>query len=206
MQTRTPVVPPRPAPREPGVADNHRPRRWRWLIWLVAVLVLVGALVGGLAWLGMLPSRGPMYEGPYQAGGVTAGMNVRAGRPIGYSSLWVYNPSRVDVTLDSIEPVAGDANVRVVEAWLPVDTPRCQGAAVSATVKPAPDRCKLPIDGYVLPRGTPLGQGPRLVVVLQANKPGTYRSGGFAIHYHMGPIHYTSLYSNGFVLHVRPDP
>jgi hypothetical protein len=144
-----------------------------------------------------------MYPGPYQANGIVAGMNVRAGRSIGYSTLWVYNPSRVNVTLDSIEPVDASPNVRVVEAWLPVDTPRCQRAAVESSVKPAPSTCKVPVDGFVLSSGTAVGQGPRLVVELQGDKRGTYRAGGFAIHYHVGLIHYTTLYSNGFTLNVR---
>ena len=185
------------------MAKLHRDSSRRRIVLLVIVAVLAIASMGVLAWLGMLPSRGPMYPGPYQANGIVAGMNVRAGRPIGYSTLWVYNPSRVDVTLDSVEPIDGSSNVHVVEAWLPVDTPSCQRAAVESTNRPAPSRCKIPIDGYVVPSGTPVGQGPRLVVELQAQDRGTYRAGGFAIHYHVGPIHYTTLYSNGFKLDVQ---
>jgi hypothetical protein len=169
----------------------------------LGVAALCGMSAAVIAWLGMLPSRGPMYPGPYQADGIVAGMTVPAGQPVGNSYLWVYNPSRVDVTLDSIEPVDPTPDMRVVGAWLPVDTPWCQRAALESSVKSAPSRCQVPVDGYILPSGTPVGQGPRLVVELQANERGTYRAGGFAIHYHVGPIHYTTLYSNGLILNVR---
>ena len=130
-------------------------------------------------------------------------MRTQVGRPASYTALWIYNPSRVNVTLDTIEPIDPQPQIRVVGAWIPRDTPRCQAAALRADIRRAPPSCKVPIDGYVLPARTPIGQGPRLVVELEAAQVGTYGSGGFAIDYHVGPISYTSLYSNGYTIHVR---
>ena len=178
------------------------PPRRHWRGWLIALAVLLSVIVlAGLAlnWFGMFPWHGPMSGGLDQVGGVTATVRTETKHPISYASLWVYNPSRVNVVLDGVEPVSGDAAVRVVDAWIPVDRPVCRAAAMGWRAD-APDSCKIPVAGYVLPSHTPIGNGPRLVVELRPKQPGTYRSPGFNIHYHVGPIHYTTTYADGYVL------
>jgi hypothetical protein len=166
--------------------------------------VVVVVAIGGLARAHLLPSRGPLWPGAYQPNGTTVGWKeAKVGRAVSYTALWISNPSRVNVTLDSIEPIDPQPQIRVVGAWIPRDTPRCQAAAMRTDIREAPASCKLPIDGYVVPSDTPVGQGPRLVVELEADQAGRYTSGGFAIKYHVGPIRYTSLYSNGYVIHAR---
>ena len=47
-----------------------------------------------------------------------------------------------------------------------------------------------------------MGGRSRVIVVLEPSQPGTYRSSGFDLHYHVGPIHYTTTYGDGFVIHA----
>ena len=86
-----------------------------------AAVVATVALFAGLTlnWYGMLPWHGPMSGGLDQVGGVTATVATQAGHKVSYASMWVYNPSRVAVTLDSVEPVVANDGLRVVDAWLP---------------------------------------------------------------------------------------
>jgi len=165
----------------------------------IAFLTLIASALGALAFLGMLPGVGPMD--PRQELGGTAIMNAEVGRPIAYTALWVYNPSRVDATIDDVVPI-GDSPIEVVSVWLPAPTHDCGNAAVPHPLA-APEHCRISADGYVLPAGTPTGNGPRLVVVLRADHAGVYRSRGFDIHYHVGPISYTTTYNAGMVLRVR---
>jgi hypothetical protein len=69
-------------------------------------------------------------------------------------------------------------------------------------MRPSPADCKIPIDGYLLPAGTAIGQGPRLVIVLEATRPGAYASTGFVLHYHVGPINYSTTYGTEVVVHA----
>jgi hypothetical protein len=178
---------------------RHHPRGWLMAAGVVATVTLVAALA--LNWYGMLPWHGPMSGGLDQVGGVNATVNTQAGHKVSYASLWVYNPSRVAVTLDSVAPVVGDGGLKVVDAWLPADHPICQRLA-ARWKGVVPDSCKVSLEGYVIPSHTPIGNGPRLVVELRPTHPGTYTSPGFNVRYHVGPIHYTTTYAGGFVLHA----
>jgi len=176
------------------------PPHHHWRGWLTALGVLLMLLaVAGLAlnWFGMLPWHGPMSQG--DPGGVTATLRTEVKHTVSYASLWVYNPSRVGVVLDDVQPVNGDPALRVVNAWIPADRPACQDAATRWNAS-APKDCKIPAEGFVLPSHTPVGNGPRLVVELKPMRAGTFRSPGFDIHYHVGPIHYTVTYADGFLL------
>lgn len=183
------------APTGTRRSGRHRP----WLVLLVVTLV-GGAALGTFLWLGILPWRGPLSNGPYQPFGVSEGIGIRVGEPVGYTSLWVYNPSRVDVTLDDVAPVGDLLGLRVVDAWFPAPAQRCLRAAIFAGIRPAPDVCRIPAQGFVIPAHTTQGEGLRLIVDLEAHRPGVYRSGGFDLRYHVGPLHFTSTYGNGFVL------
>ena len=168
----------------------------------MAVIATVTVLAGlALNWYGMLPWHGPMSGGSDQVAGVTATVDTQVGHRVSYASMWVYNPSRVAVTLDSVAPVVGDGGLRVVDAWLPADHPICRHLA-ARWKGVVPDSCKVPLEGYVVPSHTPIGNGPRVVVELRPTHPGTYTSPGFNVRYHVGPMHYTTTYADGFVLHA----
>ena len=145
----------------------------------------------------MLPWNAPIDPG--DAGDILSFHGIAVGERGPDGALWVYNPSRVDVTLDSVSLAQRDAQgLKVVDAWLPVPTQRCINQA--ADPSNAPGACHRPMEGYRVPAGTPLGNGPRLVVVLEAERPGRYLSPGFVIHYHVGLLHYSTTYNNGLVL------
>ncbi|MEA2557391.1 MAG: hypothetical protein QOG88_929 [Actinomycetota bacterium] len=192
------------APTEPDDIPDLGPASHKLRRDLVAagvVLLLLASTFGTFAYLGMLPGRGPLD--PREELGISAGVNTHVGRAAAYTSLWIYNPSRVDATLDSVTPTADLPEVQVLEAWFPRPSQRCEAAAAIRPLS-APADCRLSVNGYVLPAGTPTGNGPRLIVVLQSNTPGKYRSSGFDIRYHVGPFSYTTTYHDGFVMVAAP--
>lgn len=195
------------APPEPGTpqATGTGDRRRRGIVATVVCAILVAVVssgLGTLAWFGMLPWRGPLTESGYQPNGSITGMHIEPDTPRAFTDLWVYNTSRVDATLDGIRPIADLPYVHVTDAWFPADSHRCRVAALKAFVRETPADCKVPVSGYVMPAGTTSAEAPRLVVVLEADRPGTFRSPGFNVRYHVGPISYTSSYGEGFVLWV----
>ena len=178
---------------------RHHPRGWIIGAAVVATVALFAGLT--LNWYGMLPWHGPMSGGLDQVGGVTATVATQAGHKVSYASMWVYNPSRVAVTLDSVEPVVANDGLRVVDAWLPAGHPICRRLA-ARWKGVVPDSCKVPLEGYMIPSHTAIGNGPRLVVELRPLHAGTFTSPGFNLRYHVGPMHYTTTYADGFVLHA----
>jgi len=182
------------------------PRRHHWRGWLTALAVLLTVLVlAGLAlgWLGMLPWHGPLTTGETHLNGVSGTFEVQAGERIAYPLLFVSNRSRVGVVLDSIDAVDATPGVRIVDAWLFVDTPRCRQR--SATFPDdVPAECRIPMAGYGLPGHQYGNVGSRVIVVLIPTQPGTYRASGFDVRYHVGPIHYTTTFGDGYVIHASP--
>jgi hypothetical protein len=180
------------------------PPRHHWRGWLVAVAIVLSiAVVAGvaLAFLGMLPWRGPLSTGDAPLGGVSATFDVEAGDRISYPLLFVSNRSRVGVVLDSVTPVDGTPDVSVRDAWLFVDTARCRARSVSFPYG-VPDDCRIPVAGAAL-AGHQYGDvGSRLILVLQPTQPGTYRVDGFDVRYHVGPIHYTTTFGDGYLIHA----
>jgi len=166
----------------------------------VLALVVIAGL--GLGILGMLPWRGPLSTGSAQGNGVSATFEVRAGERVAYPLLFISNPSRVGVVLDSIEPVDATPGVHLDGAWLFVDTERCR------TLTPnfpsgVPDACRLAIADQTIPGHQYGSAGSRVIVVIRPSDPGTYRASGFDVHYHVGPIHYTTTFGDGYVIHAR---
>jgi len=162
-------------------------------------LVLVAGAV--LAFMGMVPWRGPLSAGDAPLGGVSATFDVEAGDRIAYPLLFVSNRSRVGVVLDSVVPVDGTPDVRIRGAWLFTDTARCHTRSPSFPYG-VPDDCRIPLAGAAL-AGHQYGDvGARVVLVLQPTRPGTYRVDGFDVHYHVGPIDYTTTFGDGYVIHA----
>jgi hypothetical protein len=185
------------------------PRRHHWRGWLTALaIVLVAIVAAGLALdvLGMLPWRGPLSTSGAEGNGVSATFDVEAGDRISYALLFISNPSRTAVVLDSIEPVDATPGVRVTAAWLFVDSERCR------TLSPnfpdgVPAGCRLAVAGQTIPGHQYGSAGSRLIVVLEPREAGTYRANGFDVHYHVGPIHYTTTFGDGYLIHASlPEP
>jgi len=178
------------------------PRRHHWRGWLIALAVVVGiAVFGGLVldWLGMLPWRGPLSTGAAQLNGVSTTFDVVAGQRIAYPLLSVSDSSRIGVVLDSVEPVDATPGVYVKDAWLFVDSPRCHRLAPNFPAG-VPQECRRPMAGSSLPGHQYGNTGTRVIVVLEASGPGTYRASGFDVHYHVGPIHYTTTFGDGYMI------
>jgi hypothetical protein len=184
------------------------PRRHHWRGWLtvlavVATVAVIAGVVGNF--LGMLPWRGPLSTGDARFNGVSTSFEVEAGSPAAYPLLFLSNPSRVGVVLDSVQPVDATPGVHVKDAWLFVDTPRCHRLA-PAFPNDVPQECRTPMAGYRLPGHQYNGAGTRVIVVLEPMQPGTYRTSGFDVHYHVGPIHYTTTFADGYVVQATPPP
>lgn len=175
---------------------------WRgWLIALAAALAVLLVAGGALAFLGMLPWRGPLSTGAGPLGGVTATFEVEAGDRIAYPLLFVANRSRIGVVLDSVVPIGGTPEVRVRDAWLFVDTERCRARSPSFPYG-VPQACRIPLAGAALPGHQYGDVGSRIIVMLQPTQPGTYRVDGFDVRYHVGPIDYTTTFGDGYVIHA----
>jgi hypothetical protein len=175
---------------------------WRGLVIALAIVLTVVLAVGVvLAFLGMLPWRGPLSTGDAPLAGVSATFDVEAGDRIAYPLLFVANRSRVGVVLDSVVPVDGTPDVRVRDAWLFADTTRCRTQSPSFPYG-VPDDCRIPLAGTALPGHQYGDVGTRVIVMLQPTRPGTYRVDGFDVHYHVGPIDYTTTFGDGYVIHA----
>jgi len=178
------------------------PRRHHWRGWLIALAILLGVLVVAgltLGWFRMLPWRGPLSSSDQHLNGASATFQVHAGDRIPYQLLSLANPSRVGVVLDSIDLVDPSPGVHIRDVWLFADTPRCRNQTPRFPYD-VPVACRIPMTGYALPAHQDASVGSRVIVVLQPSQPGTYSSAGFDLHYHVGPIHYTTTYGDGFVI------
>jgi len=185
----------------------ERPRH-HWRGWLIALVVgLCVVLLAGLVlnFLGLLPWRGPLSTADARLDGVSTSFEVEAGTPVAYPLLFVSNRSRVGVVLDSVQPVDATPGVRVKDAWLFVDTPRCHRLAPNFP-NDVPQECRTPMAGYALPGHQYGDAGSRVIVVLEPMQPGTYRTSGFDVQYHVGPIHYTTTFAGGYVIQATPPP
>jgi len=180
------------------------PRRYHWRGWLTALAILLTVLLLAglsLSFVGMLPWRGPLSSSDQQPNGVIATFQVQAGDRIPYQLPRLANPSRVGVVLDSIDLVDPTPGVHIHDVWLFADTPRCRNQTPRFPYA-VPVACRTPIAGFALAGHQDASVGSRVIVVLQPSQPGTYRSSGFDLHYHVGPIHYTTTYGDGFVIHA----
>jgi hypothetical protein len=180
------------------------PRRHHWRGWLIAVaivLTLVVVAAVALDILGMLPWHGPLSSGETQLNGVSATFDVETGDRVAYPLLFIANTSRIGVVLDSVVPVDATPGVRVRDAWLLADTTRCQNQSPNFPYG-VPRDCRMPIAGYVLPGHQYGSVGSRVIIDLEPTGTGTFRAGGFDVHYHVGPIHYTTTFGDGYVIHA----
>lgn len=175
---------------------------------LTALAIVLGAVVvAGLALnvLGMLPWRGPLSTSDARSNGVSATFDVRAGDRIAYP-LFISNPSRVGVVLDSIEPIDATPGMHVDAAWLFVDTQRCRTQSPNFP-SGVPAACRLAIADQTIAGHQYGSAGSRVIVVLQPSEAGTYRASGFDVRYHVGPIRYTTTFGDGYVIHASaPQP
>lgn len=184
------------------------PRRHHWRGWFIALAVaLCVAVLGGLVldWLALLPWRGPLSASAPQLNTVSTTFDTVAGERIAYPLLSVADSSRIGIVLDSVQPVDATPGVHVKDAWLFVDTPRCQRLAPNFPAG-VPQECRAPMAGYPLPGHQYGNTGTRVIVVLEASEPGTYRASGFDVRYHVGPIHYTTTFGDGYVIQVSAPP
>jgi len=167
----------------------------------VAILVTItGVAAVVLNWYGLLPWHGPMSGPANEMGGITQMFDVSAGQRVAYT-LYITNPSRVGVVLDSVEPVGQTPGLRGEDAWLFVASPRCERISTRFPYGVTPD-CRTPLQGYPLPAHQDAGNGSRVIVMLRPTQAGDYRSQAFDIHYHVGPIHYTTTVGNCFRIHA----
>lgn len=185
----------------------ERPRH-HWRGWLIALavgpsVILFAGLV--LNFFGMLPWRGPLSTGDGHRNAVSTTFEVEAGSKVSYPFLFLSNGSRIGITLDSVQPVDATPGVHVTDAWLFVDTPRCHRLAPNFP-NDVPQECRTPMAGYALPGHQYGDAGTRVVVVLDSMQPGTYRVGGFDVHYHVGPIRYTTTFADGYVIRATVPP
>jgi hypothetical protein len=184
------------------------PRRHHWRGWLTTLAAaLTAAVVAGvvLNFLGMLPWRGPLSTSGARAAAVSATFEVHAGDRIAYPLLFISNPSRVGVVLDSIEPVDATPGIDVTGAWLFVDSARCRSQRPNVP-SAVPAACRLAFADQAIPGHQYGSDGSRVIVILKPSAPGTYRASGFDVHYHVGPIHYTTTYRDGYVIHASAAP
>ena len=101
---------------------HHHWRRW---VVAVAIFLTVAGVAGFiLNWYGLLPWHGPMSGSVNEMGGITEMFDVSSGHRVAYT-LYISNPSRVGVVLDSVEPVSQTPGLRGEDAWFFVDSPRC---------------------------------------------------------------------------------
>jgi len=184
------------------------PPRHHWRGWLVALAILLAMLaVAGLVlnWFGMLPWRGPMSTPIDQMGGITETFDVAAGRDVAYT-LYISNPSRVGVVLDSVEPVDASPGVHVEDAWFFVSSPRCRRLNVHFPYGVSRG-CRAALQGHVLAARETDPNQLRVIVMLRPMTANVYRSSGFDVHYHVGPMHYTTTFSDAYVIHASaPQP
>jgi hypothetical protein len=176
-----------------------------WLITLAVVLSAV--LLAGLTlnWFGMLPWRGPMSAPDDQMGGVTETFDVPARHQVAYT-LFIANPSRTSVVLDSVEPAGASPALDVTDAWFFVSTPRCRRISTDFPYGVSRD-CRTPVQGHTLPEHETAGNAVRVIVMLRPTAAQIYRSSGFDVHYHVGPIHYTTTFTDRYVIHASaPQP
>jgi hypothetical protein len=177
---------------------HHHWRRW---VIAAAILVIVAGVAGFiLNWYGLLPWRGPMSGPVNEMGGITQMFDVSAGHPVAYT-LYISNPSRVAVVLDSVEPASQTPGLVGEDAWFFVSSPRCKRISTRFPYGVTPD-CRTPLQGHVLPAHQDAGNGARVIVMLRPTQAGDYRSQAFEIHYHVGPIHYTTTIGDGFRIHA----
>jgi hypothetical protein len=184
------------------------PRRHHWRGWLIALAGAMCVVVFGgfvLAWLSLLPWRGPLSTSAPQLNAVSTTFDAVARQGVAYPLLSVSDSSRIGVVLDSVELVDATPGVRVKDAWLFVDTPRCHRLAPNFPAG-VPQECRTPMEGYPLPGHQYGSTGTRVIVVLEAREPGTYRASGFDVHYHVGPIHYTTTFGDGYVIETSAPP
>lgn len=188
-------------PSAPGMTPRTR-RSLHTAVTAAVIVALVGSSVWFGAYIGVLPWRGPLEQGR-DTGWARLNFHARVGSNAAYTLLSLANPSHVDVTIDSVTPTAPLPNLQVVEAWFPEPATPCSRAATGPeSALAAPSDCRVPAHGYVLPADTSAAGVPRFVVVLKADAPGRYVSKGFDIHYHVGPISYTTTVRSGFVMNV----
>ena len=166
-------------------------------------VILSAGLV--LNFLGMLPWRGPLSTGDAHGSAVSTTFEVEAGSTVSYPFLFLSNGSRIGVVLDSVQPVDATPGVHITDAWLFVDTPRCHRLAPNFPNE-VPQGCRTPMAGYPLPGHQYGDVGTRVIVVLDPMQPGTYGVNGFDVQYHVGPIHYTTTFSNRYVIQATRPP
>jgi hypothetical protein len=185
----------------------ERPRH-HWRGWLIALAVGLSVILSAglvLNFLGMLPWRGPLSTAEAHVTGVSTTFEVEARSKVSYPFLLLSNGSRIGVTLDSVQPVDATPGIHVGDAWLFVDTPRCHRLSPNFP-NDVPQECRTPMAGYALPGHQYGDVGTRVIVVLDSMQPGTYRVSGFDVHYHVGLIHYTTTFADGYVIQATPPP
>ena len=190
----------------PPVLDQRllEPRRHHWRGWLAAVAVIATVTVfagSRSTGTGCSPWHGPMSGESDQVVGVTATVDTQVGDRVSYASMWVY------------EPLAGRRHAGLRRSG-------GRGRRAPGRRRMAPrGSSDLPASGGSMEgRRSRLLQGPTRGLrgpVAHADRERTSRGGEASPHaprhvhiagvqreVRVGPMHYTTTFADGFVLHA----
>ena len=184
--------------RLPDADDEPRHRGWRIAVGVIVGLVIFVPLLLflSLAWLRMLPWSGPLVLETSTPDTYGKAANV------GYTDLQLTNPSRVDVTLDSVVAHAEPA-VDVGDAWLISDDPACERFLSATHYREVPERCRVPMEGSVVPAGTQVMDHFVVVVEVETPKEQDWNAAAFDLHFHAGPIAYSKPFGDPFTMRAE---
>jgi hypothetical protein len=160
----------------------------------IVVLAVVLVLAVGLVWWFAFRSSGqagePLAGGP----GGSVGVGATPGAPVSIGLVGLQNRGKSDVVIDRVSLLDPTTGLRLVGMYAPPEGKDVVGAANGFRWP----RGAVEVEGLTIkPSGTP---GDSLVLGLQVDAEGVFRSSGVQIEYHAGDRRYVKVYELGIEL------
>ena len=180
-------------------------RRARVALFLASVAIGAMVVLVGFVTLGMAPWRGPLTDPGSldpNAGFTGAGGWVHSGQPFRYSLADVLNASRVNAIVDSVDVASPTPGLQLLATFMVDRRPGCISLLTHIFQPGVPPQssCLQPASGWTVPAHTGPSEAQRMLLVFRIAGPGTYSFRGVNVHYHVGPLHFTSTYMIGMTV------
>jgi hypothetical protein len=186
------------------------PRRRSAAVGVALSSILAGGVVIALSVVygstGLARWGGPLAYSDPLGGSVGTGNHVppRGLLPL-YGTLYANNHSRVAVRIDGVELVDPSPGLRVQGIFTLKKGPYVACPTRVPITRGGERLCFRPVAGVVVPHAPSPASEIEIVPVVTTQSQGKYSVGGFVIHYHVGPLHFSAYQLNTAVICVSHD-